>query len=91
MQTNFSHTTYGLRPKHRFNAQHPTIQDELPNRIICGSIIIKPNIKRITKTGVEFDDGTVAEDIDVIIYATGYIFGFPFIDKSIIEVVNNKV
>ena len=91
LEERINHAKYGLRPEHRFNAQHPMVNDELPNRIICGSIIIKPNIRKITKTGVEFEDGTVAEDIDVIIYATGYVFGFPFIDKSVIEVVNNKV
>ena len=52
---------------------------------------MKPDIKRITKTSVEFEDGTFEEDIDVIILATGYIFGFPFIDKDIIDVQDNQV
>ena len=52
---------------------------------------MKADVKRFTRTGVEFVDGTVEGDIDVIILATGYIFGFPFIDKSIIDVQNNKV
>ncbi|XP_061182954.1 flavin-containing monooxygenase 5-like [Saccostrea echinata] len=87
----FDHAKFSLQPKHPPLAQHPTVHDELPNRIISGTIIIKPNIRRFTKTGVEFEDGTFEDDIDVVFLATGYKFGFPFIDKSIIEVKNNKV
>ena len=86
-----NHKKYGLRPNHLPDAQHPTVCDDLSNRIITGSIIVKPNIRRIGKTSVEFDDGSVVEDVDAIIYATGYVFGFPFLDKSVINVVNNKV
>ena len=87
----FDHAAYGLKPKYRFTAQHPTVNDELPNRIICGSVTVKPNIKRLTKTGVEFDDGTFEDHIDVVIYATGYIFGFPFIDDDVIKVEKNRI
>ena len=67
------------------------VNDDLPNRIACGSVIIKPNIKRFTKTGVEFDNGTFEDNIDIVVMGTGYKFGFPFIDKSVIEVKNNVV
>ena len=87
----FNHATYALKPKHRILAQHPTVNDDLPNRIACGSIIVKPNIKRFTKTGIEFEDGTVEENIDLVFLGTGYVFGFPFIDDSIVEVKNNFV
>ena len=52
---------------------------------------MKPNIRRLTRSGVQFDDDTQVEDVDVVIYATGYVFGFPFIEEGIIDVVNNKV
>ena len=87
----FDHFTYGLKPKHRLLSQHPMVNDDLPNRIICGSVMIKPNIRCITKTGVEFEDGTVEDNIDVIILATGYIFGFPFISKEVIDVKENCI
>ena len=87
----FDHAAYGLRPKHRINAQHATVNDDLPNRIICGSVVVKPNVKRLTKTGVEFEDGTYEDNIDAVIYATGYIFGFPFLDEDIIKVEKNVV
>ncbi|XP_067662264.1 flavin-containing monooxygenase 5-like [Haliotis asinina] len=85
------HELYSLMPKHSVFAQHPTVNDDMPNRIATGSLKIKADVKRFTKTGVEFVDGTVEDDIDVIILATGYIFGFPFIDKSVIDVQKNRV
>lgn len=87
----FDHAKYSLQPNFPPFSSHPTINDDLPNRIICGSIKIKPNVKKFTKTGVEFEDGTFEDDIDAVILATGYRFGFPFLDKSVIDVVNNKV
>ncbi len=87
----FDHKLYGLQPEHGVFSQHPTINDDMPNRIATGSIKVKADVKRFTKTGVEFVDGTVEENIDVIIMATGYIFGFPFVDKSVIDVQKNQV
>ncbi|XP_033732101.1 dimethylaniline monooxygenase [N-oxide-forming] 5-like [Pecten maximus] len=85
------HKAYALEPEHNPLAQHPTANDELPNRISCGSIVIKPNIKRFTRTGVIFDDETKVENLDHVILATGYVFGFPFIDKSVLDVKDNQI
>lgn len=40
LNQNFDHGRYGLKPKHRATAQHATINDDLPNRIASGSIIV---------------------------------------------------
>ena len=40
-----------IEPKLRFTQQHPMVNDELPSRIASGTIIVKPNIRRFTKTG----------------------------------------
>ena len=87
----FDHAKYALRPKYPPFSAQPTINDELPNRIVSGGVIIKSNVSRFTETGVEFEDGTRADDIDCVVMATGYIFGFPFLDPSIVEVRDNKV
>ncbi|XP_033728026.1 dimethylaniline monooxygenase [N-oxide-forming] 5-like [Pecten maximus] len=87
----FDHKAYSLRPDHGFFSQHPTINDDLPNRIASGSIIVKPNIKRFLDNGVEFEDGTTEKDIDAVILATGYKYNFPFLDTSLIEVKGNRV
>ena len=44
---------------------------------------MKTDVKRFTATGVEFVDGTKEDNIDLVILATGYSFGFPFIDKEV--------
>jgi dimethylaniline monooxygenase (N-oxide forming) len=68
------------------------VNDELPNRIACGTITVKPNIDHFTKTGVVFEDGTTAEDIDVVILSTGYSFSFPFVEGGkLIPVKDNSV
>ena len=70
----------------RFTSQHPMTNDDLPNRINCGSLSICPNVRNITADSVEFENGMTENDIDVIVYATGYKVGFPFIDPSVIKV-----
>ena len=82
----FDHEKYGLKPKHRFTEQHPMANDELPNRIASGTLRIKSDIKRFTKTGVEFTDGTFEDNIDVILYGTGYKFSYPFLPEDVIKV-----
>ena len=87
----FDHYDYGIAPKGRWSSHQPTINDELPNRIACGSIIVKCNVKLLNENSVEFEDCSKAENIDVVIYATGFNFGFPFIKHPDLEVKDNKV
>ncbi|XP_071983185.1 flavin-containing monooxygenase 5-like isoform X2 [Engystomops pustulosus] len=84
------HDNFGLKPKHRFLSQHPTVSDDLPNRIISGKVLMKTNIKRFQESDVIFEDGTVEKDIDVVIFATGYKFFFSFFDDSVIKVERNQ-
>uniref|UniRef100_A0A8C8SE49 Flavin-containing monooxygenase n=1 Tax=Pelusios castaneus TaxID=367368 RepID=A0A8C8SE49_9SAUR len=85
LNANFNHEIYGLQP-----SQHPTVSDGLPNRIISGKVLVKPNIREFTNTGAIFEDGTREEDIDVVVFATGYSFSFPFLEDCI-KVVENQV
>ncbi|KAK3778288.1 hypothetical protein RRG08_005813 [Elysia crispata] len=77
------HKLYSLQPRYGPLHQHPMVNDDMPNRIICGAVKVKTDVKRFTATGVEFVDGTAEDDIDVVVLATGYSFGFPFIDKEV--------
>ncbi|XP_028666542.1 flavin-containing monooxygenase 5-like [Erpetoichthys calabaricus] len=87
----FDHKLYGLQAKHRVSSQHPTVNDELPNRIISGTVVVKPNIKELRGSSVTFEDGSVEDKIDVVIFATGYNVSFPFLDSSVITVRHNQV
>ncbi|XP_070764428.1 flavin-containing monooxygenase 5-like [Enoplosus armatus] len=86
----FDHSLYNLKPKHRLLSQHPTVNDELPNRILSGTVQVKPNIRRFQGSSVEFDDGSVVENVDLVVFATGYRFSFPFLSSHVVSVSGNK-
>lgn len=71
--------------------KEPVFNDELPSRILCGTVSIKPSVKEFTETSAVFEDGTVFEAVDCIIFATGYDYAYPFLDDSIIKSRNNEV
>uniref|UniRef100_A0A914WW04 Flavin-containing monooxygenase n=1 Tax=Plectus sambesii TaxID=2011161 RepID=A0A914WW04_9BILA len=92
LEQRFDHAKYGLKPAHRVFGAHVTVNDELPNRIACGTIIVKPNIARFTTNGVVFEDGTSVENIDAVIMSTGYSFSFPYAEGGkLISVDENRV
>ncbi|XP_029355995.1 dimethylaniline monooxygenase [N-oxide-forming] 5-like [Echeneis naucrates] len=86
----FNHSLYNLKPKHRLFSQHPTVNDDLPNRILSGTVQVKPNICRFQETSVVFEDGSTVEDVDLVVFATGYKFSFPFLDSLLVSVSDNK-
>ena len=82
---------YGLpKPDHKPLEAHPSVSGEFLTRVGCGDIKMKPNIERFEGGKVRFTDGSV-EDVDVVIYATGYNVEFPFLDKSVVEVKDNHI
>ena len=84
-------TDYGLpEPDHKPLQAHPTISGDLLNRLGHGDITVKPNIDRLDGDKVHFVDGT-AEQIDAIIYCTGYKVTFPFLDSGVIAAADNKI
>ncbi|KAL6486178.1 hypothetical protein MHYP_G00055700 [Metynnis hypsauchen] len=86
----FNHALYGLQPKHRLTSQHPMVNDELPNRILSGTVLVKPNVREFRGSSVIFEDGTVEDNIDLVVFATGYTFSFPFLPDHVISVTGNK-
>uniref|UniRef100_A0A183BS14 Flavin-containing monooxygenase n=1 Tax=Globodera pallida TaxID=36090 RepID=A0A183BS14_GLOPA len=87
----FDHERYGLRPSHRFLEAHVTVNDELPNRIASGTMVVKPNIQKLAEKEVTFDDGTTVNGVDTVIFATGYNFFFPQLEGGrLIPVQDNK-
>ncbi|XP_044528291.1 dimethylaniline monooxygenase [N-oxide-forming] 3-like isoform X2 [Gracilinanus agilis] len=91
MNARFKHENYGLMPLFGTLRKEPVFNDELPARIICGTISIKPNVKEFTESSAVFHDGTVFEAIDTVIFATGYGYAYPFLDDSIVKSKNNEV
>ncbi|XP_047561331.1 flavin-containing monooxygenase 5-like [Lutra lutra] len=81
LNARFNHDVYGLLPQYRFLSHRLTFSDDLPNHIISGRVLIKPNVREFTETSAIFEDGT-EEDLDVVIFAMGYTFSFPFLENN---------
>lgn len=84
-------TDYGLpKPDHMPLHAHPTVSQELLGRLGHGDIKVKSNIERLDGDSVVFTDGS-REQIDVIVYCTGYKISFPFLAPEVFEAKDNKV
>ena len=76
------HERFGLsRPDHGLFEAHPTAGNTYFDHLVHGRILLKPDIDRLKGNRVRFVDGS-EEEIDLIIYATGFRVSFPFMDKS---------
>uniref|UniRef100_A0A7N8XYL3 Flavin-containing monooxygenase n=1 Tax=Mastacembelus armatus TaxID=205130 RepID=A0A7N8XYL3_9TELE len=91
LNTMYDHTMYALKPTHRFFSQIPVINDDLPFRILSGAVIVKPNVKEIRGSTVVFDDGSMVEKVDTIVFATGYNYGFPYLPSSVMHKSGQRV
>ncbi|MFK8185988.1 MAG: flavin-containing monooxygenase [Phormidesmis sp.] len=77
------HKNYGLpKPKHRIFKKHPTLNNEVPYYIQHGRIAPKPAVDRLEGHQVHFVDGT-AEEVDIIVCATGYYLSYPFLPPEL--------
>ncbi|KAJ3107724.1 hypothetical protein HDU97_003394 [Phlyctochytrium planicorne] len=72
---------FGLKPGNSILDAHPTINSEVLDRIGAGKIIVRQNISKfVAGNKVEFDDGST-EDVDHVIYCTGYKIQHSFLDS----------
>jgi cation diffusion facilitator CzcD-associated flavoprotein CzcO len=85
-------TAYGLpKPDHKLLEAHPTVSAELLSRLGHGDIEVKPNIDRFAGgRTVRFADGS-EEEIDLVVYCTGYKITFPFFDEGLIPSRDNRL
>jgi cation diffusion facilitator CzcD-associated flavoprotein CzcO len=83
---------YGLpKPDHEPLEAHPSVSGEFLTRAGCGDIKFKPNIKSLEGGKVRFEDDSV-EDVDVIVFATGYKISFPFFsDPALVPDAENRL
>ena len=71
LNSRFDHAFYGFEPNFEIGSALPTVNDVAPSAIASGTIVLKTGIEKMTSNGLIFKDGSVLNDIDVIIYATG--------------------
>jgi hypothetical protein len=77
-------------PDHRLGEAHPTISADFLNRIAHGDMTWKPNISALDGDSVRFEDGST-EEIDMIVWCTGYKVTFPFLDEDFISARDNDL
>ncbi|KAF3823427.1 hypothetical protein GH733_010863, partial [Mirounga leonina] len=90
MNSWFNHANYGLVPEDRTQLREPVLNDELPGCIITGKLLIRPSIKEVNENSVVFNNTPKEEPIDIIVFATGYTFAFPFLDETVVKVENGQ-
>ncbi|XP_070765277.1 flavin-containing monooxygenase 5-like [Enoplosus armatus] len=79
----FDHGLYGLKPKHGIFAQNAVVSDDLPARILSGRVQVKTNVKEFCGSSVVFVDGSTIDKVDVVVFATGYNYSFPFLPSAL--------
>ena len=85
LQEKLDETNVGLGAEELPDKRFPIINDELPNRIMTGSIQVRADIARVQGNTVHFTDGSKVDDIDAIICATGFKFSFPFLSDALLH------
>ncbi|HLZ05758.1 MAG TPA: NAD(P)-binding domain-containing protein [Bradyrhizobium sp.] len=74
---------YGLeKPAGRATAMHPTLNTAILAALRDGAVVPRRAIARLDGERVHFSDGSTGT-FDAIIWATGYRFGYPFLDDAI--------
>ncbi|XP_071485977.1 dimethylaniline monooxygenase [N-oxide-forming] 2-like [Diadema antillarum] len=84
LATRLNSDNLGLKSTRKLFCSEVMVNDDIANRIFCGAVSAKPGIKHFTKRGVVFTDGTKIDDLDVVIYATGYNIKVPFVGTHLI-------
>jgi cation diffusion facilitator CzcD-associated flavoprotein CzcO len=78
-----------LRPDHKLFETHPIVNSQMLYYAGHGDIIPKPDVAELCGDRVRFKDGS-AEQIEVIVYATGFNITFPFMDKKYLNWKNDR-
>jgi cation diffusion facilitator CzcD-associated flavoprotein CzcO len=81
---------FGLpKPDHKLFETHPIVNSQMLYYVGHGDIIPKPEVRELRGHNVQFNDGS-EEQIDVIIYATGFNIVFPFLGKKYLNWQNGR-
>jgi len=82
---------FGLpRPQHRMLQAHPTISQEIYMRLGSGDVLPRAGIRTLKGDRVEFTDGQ-EEQVDAIVWCTGYKLSLPFFDPGFISAPGNDL
>lgn len=72
-------TRFGLpRPDHSILESHPVMNTQILHALGHGDLHVRPDVREFRDREVAFVDGRV-DEVDVVLFATGYIRGVPFL------------
>ncbi|XP_071502560.1 flavin-containing monooxygenase 5-like [Diadema antillarum] len=78
------HMAMGLQCPNPAALKLPMINAGLNDKIMNGDVRVRSGIQRVEGSTVILNDGSAVEDIDVIIFATGYDVKYPFLRFDLI-------
>ncbi len=80
-----SNERYGIpAADHRLFDRHPVVNSEMLHALRHGRVEYRPDIERFDGNTVTFVDGR-HDEVDSIVWATGFSVSFPFLDRDIFE------
>ena len=78
-------TKWGLpKPDHKMFESHPLMNSQLLHHLQHADVRIKADVERFDGPDVVFTDGS-REQIDVVLYATGYQMRIPYVDEKLFD------
>jgi dimethylaniline monooxygenase (N-oxide forming) len=82
---------FGLpRPQHHLDQAHPTLSADILTRLGSGDVLARPALTLRDGKRVRFSDGS-EEEVDAIVYATGYRVTFPFFAPEFLAAKDNDL
>ncbi|MDU9392276.1 flavin-containing monooxygenase [Pseudomonas sp. zfem002] len=78
------------KPDHLMMSSLPTLSENFANRVGDGKLKIVPQVSRIDGNTVHFVDGS-QQEVDAVIYATGYHTDFPFLPEALLKIEDNRI
>lgn len=89
-EANFNHTEFCIRPARGPIHYTGTVNDDLGSRIASGKIKVVSGTVKFLPNGAKLDDGTEIQDIDAIIFATGFRPDHSLLGKTLEQIVQHS-
>ncbi|XP_041372678.1 dimethylaniline monooxygenase [N-oxide-forming] 2-like [Gigantopelta aegis] len=85
--TNLSvnHDEVGIHSEKEFPDCSFMLSDDIGNMIMTGKVKVVGRVVKMAERSVHIDDGTVVDDVDVVVFATGYDRHLPFLDNRLVD------
>ena len=84
MESYFDYSRIGIRSHKKTNGLRPLFGHAIGLKIFNGDVAIRSGVSEFQESKVTFVDGSEIDDVDSVIFATGYDVKFPFLEKEII-------